>query len=174
MASNSSSTTSDNKGIAFDVSTELSKRIVGEARESDKLTVVAYMIRDEVIENTTTIIPCFMAWRYRSSPRNVIHVRSGDLDTFTEPFPVTSAKALDSFINPPFGHQLASDEIIYVVLSGEHTVPEKELHLTKSVGDSNKQIRDLFPKRSMISFSQDDDEQFVFEQIPDFVWNLLS
>ena len=178
MASNGDQPT---QTIAFDVSAEMSKRIVDESRQSDKLTVACYEIYDLNCSDghkEHRLCPEFIAWRYKSSPKNLIYIRDGGISM--EPFPITSKDALISFLNPPWGPRCDNQDFVYYVFAGERTIVEDDILLPPGKHIWEK-LEKLFPSYTMMNMNNceppyDDEycENAFHEKIPEFVWNILS
>jgi len=159
--------------IAFDVSTELAKRIADEASRSDLVTVVVYWLSTN--DEGNTFYPLLKAWRYQSSPPNKLYAVNGYLDRFHAELPVNSCDALASLLYPP-GCCQADSEILYLVLSGDQPVPEK-FEFTKCL---DKLIPEVFSSCVLFEFVSTDRveiggiECFLKHQLADFIWNILS
>ena len=167
--------------IAFDVTAEMARRIATEARDSDKLSVIVYAFTAEF----STFGPFLQAWRYLSSPDKQVFVQDGSREKFLDPFPVRSRDAMISIIYPP-GCSYVSVELLYIVLSGNHTVPMRFKWPNATPLDTV--LDEHFPKRVKSVFlntedyaddAEEDDEgaginTFLKEELGDFIWNILK
>lgn len=165
------------KKIAYDISTEIAKRIADDARSSDKLNIVVYFLRNACCDDENEhgqFVPLFKAWRYQSSKENQISIKGGNLGHFLQTFVINSQNGLRSFISPP-GNNYAELDLLYIIFAGDHDIPEsfawpkgKCLHQV---------VEECFPFRALDNFvdmeQEDCIESFLEDKLAEFVWNIL-
>jgi hypothetical protein len=160
--------------IAYDVHKEMAQRIVNEARSSDKTTIAVYF--ENSCNKCINLSPFFVAWRYKSSPKDRIYVQNGHLGNFQYPFVIESKEALKSFILPP-GNNYADLTLLYVLTTGEKDVPEKLSWTEKKC--LNAVVKEAFPNNVLHNYVDTGYEGGIEEFLGgddflSFVWNLLN
>ena len=158
--------------IAYDVTTEMARRIVNEALESDQKMIVIYRLQDGN-DGSVVYYPFFQAWRYQNS----LYVKTGYLCKFLEALMIKSRDALASMLYPPSSCRSYRDFVLlYIVLPGNHSVPEKfEWPRATSLPTL---LNEHFPKRALgwyVNTAEDEGgiESFLKEKMTPFIWNIL-
>lgn len=152
--------------IVGDISIEVAKIIAKAARESDKIKVVIYR------ESKTNLRyeRYYRVWRYLSSEKNLIYVQRYSNAT---PFPIRSETGLRNFMTiPGSSTRLCNQKWLYVVLSGEVTVPKTmDIFTFGKVTPECLTVGKYFEYVCEWNYFKDKD---TYKQLPAFIWGILS